>query len=73
MSVSSNSVRVYEITLGHDVHISDELNEIIIMAISRCYFSSEHIALSYKKSCEHRIRKNQQIKTTVHDGRSYLK
>ena len=37
-------------------------------------FSGELIALSYKKKikqqqrCEHRIRKNKQIKITVHDG-----
>ena len=34
------------------------------------YFSEEHIALSATKTkiqrCEHRIRKNQQIKCTVH-------
>ena len=46
---------------------------IIIMVIFRCCFSSEHIALSYKKWCEHRIRKNQQIKSTARDGKSYLK
>ena len=45
---------------------------IIIMAISKCYFSREHIALSKKKWCEHRIRKNQQTKSTAHDGKSYL-
>ena len=45
---------------------------IIIMVIFRCYFSREHIALSLKKRCEHRIRKNQQIKNTVHDAKSYL-
>ena len=42
---------------------------IIIMGIFKCYFSGEHIALSLKKKqqrCEHRIRKNQQIKSTVH-------
>ena len=38
---------------------------IIIMAIFKCYFSREHIALSYKKWCEHRIKRNQQIKSTV--------
>ena len=41
------------------------------MVIFKCYFSGEHIALSIKKKqqqrCEHRIRKNQQIKSTVHD------
>ena len=48
---------------------------IIIMVIFKCYFSGEHIALSIKKKkqqqqqrCEHRIRKNQQIKSTVHDA-----
>ena len=46
---------------------------IIIMLIFRCYFSREHIVLSYKKWCEHRIRKNQQMKSTAHDGKSYLK
>ena len=46
---------------------------IIIMVIFRCYFSREHIALSYKKWCGHITRKNQQIKSTVHDGKSYLK
>ena len=45
------------------------------MVIFKCYFSEELIALSYKKikqqqqqRCEHRIRKNKQIKSTVHDG-----
>ena len=46
---------------------------IIIMVIFKCYFSREHTALSYKKWCEHRIRKNQQTKSIAHDGRSYLK
>ena len=45
---------------------------IIIMVIFKCYLSGEHIALSIKKKqqqrCEHRIRKNQQIKSTVHDA-----
>ena len=44
---------------------------IIIMVIFKCYFSGEHIALSIKNQqqrCEHRIRKNQQIKSTVHDA-----
>ena len=43
---------------------------IIIMVIFKCYFSGEHITLSWKKQqrCEHRIRKNQQIKSTVHDA-----
>ena len=46
---------------------------IIIMIIFRCYFSRERIALSYKKRFEHRIRKNQQNKSTAHEGKSYLK
>ena len=47
---------------------------IIIMVIFKCYFSGEHIALSNnnglkkQQRCEHRIRKNQQIKSTVHDA-----
>ena len=47
---------------------------IIIMVIFKCYFSGELIALSYRKKqqqqqrCEHRIRKNKQIKSTVHDA-----
>ena len=46
---------------------------IIIMVIFRCYFSREHKALSYRKLCEHRIRKNEQIECTVHGEKSYLK
>ena len=49
---------------------------IIIMVIVKCYFSGELIALSYKKKqqrCEHRIRKNKQIKSTVHDGNTKMK
>ena len=46
---------------------------IIIMVIFKCYFSRDHIVLSYKKWCEHRIRKNKQSKSTAHDGKSYLK
>ena len=45
---------------------------IIIMVIFKCYFSGELIALSHKKKqqqwCEHRIMKNKQIKSTVHDA-----
>ena len=46
-------------------------NIIIIMVIFMCYFSGELIALSLKnikkqQRCEHRIRKNKQIKSTVH-------
>ena len=46
---------------------------IIIMVIFKCYFYGEHIALSIKikkqqQWCEHGIRKNQQIKSTVHDA-----
>ena len=48
------------------------------MAIFKCYFSGELIALSYIKKqqqqrCEHRIRKNKQIKSTVHDGNKKMK
>ena len=64
------------------VRVESELSEefevkvgiIIIMVIFKCYFSGEHIALSIKKTkqqqqrCEHRIRKNQQIKSTVDDA-----
>ena len=46
---------------------------IIIMVISKCYFTREHIALSYKKWCEHRIRKNEQIESTAHDRKTCLK
>ena len=46
---------------------------IIIMVILKCHFSREHIALSYKKWCKHRIMKNQQIKSTANDGKSYMK
>ena len=46
---------------------------IIIMVIFKSYISREHIALTYEKLCEHGIRKNQQIKSTAHDGKSYLK
>ena len=40
------------------------------MVIYKWYFSREHIAFLLKKQqgCEHRIRKNQQIKSTVHDA-----
>ena len=50
------------------------------MVIFKCNFSGELIALSLKKyikkqkqtkqqqRCEHRIRKNKQIKSTVHDA-----
>ena len=41
---------------------------VIIMVILSA-ISPEHIALSYKKWCEHKIRKNQQIKSTVHDAK----
>ena len=46
---------------------------IIIIIIFKCYFSGELIALSYRKKqqqCEYRIRKNKQIKSTVHDGKN---
>ena len=41
------------------------------MVIFKCYFTEEHIALSIiikeQQRCEHRIKKNQQIKSTVHE------
>ena len=54
------------------------------MVIFKCYFSGELIALSLKKKniyiekkqqqrCEHRIRKNKQIKGTVHDANKKMK
>ena len=43
------------------------------MVIFKCYFSRDNIALTLKKWCEHRIRKNEQIKSTAHDEKSYLK
>ena len=49
---------------------------IIIMVILKCYFSGEHIALSSKEKqqrCEHKIRKNQQIKSTVHGASQHMK
>ena len=49
----------------------------------KCYFSGELIALSLKKKkkkkqqkqqrCENRIRKNKQIKSTVHDANKKMK
>ena len=56
----------------HDI-IWNRVSDRIIMVISKCYFSREHIALSYKKWCGHRIRKKQQIKSTAHEGESNLK
>ena len=50
---------------------------IIIMVIFKCSFSGELIALSYKKKqqqrCEHRIRKNKQTNSTVHDANYKMK
>ena len=48
------------------------------MVIFMCYFFGEHIALSIKikqqqQWCEHRIKKNQQIESTVHDANQYMK
>ena len=50
------------------------------MVIFKCYFSGELIALSYKKKtkkqqqqCEYRLRKNKQIKSTVHDANKKMK
>ena len=34
---------------------------IIIMVIFRCYFSREHIALSLKKRCEHKIKETNRL------------
>ena len=46
------------------------LQHLIIMVIYKCYFSREHIALSYKKWCEHRIgfmsKKEAHTKLLVH-------
>ena len=63
---------VYDL-LFYCVFLCLNIGVIIIMVVFKCYFSREHIALSYKKLCEHRIRKNQQIESTAHDGKSYLK
>ena len=35
---------------------------IIKLVILKCFFSREHIALSYKKWCEHKIRKTNRLK-----------
>ena len=49
------------------------------MVIFKCYFSTELIALSYiyekkqQQRCEHRIRKNKQIKSYVHDVNKKMK
>ena len=59
---------------SHDLEADMRMHSliIIIMFIFKCYFSGELIALSYIKKqqqrCEHRIRKNKQIKSTVHDA-----
>ena len=50
---------------------------IIIIAIFKCYFSGEHTALfkiknKDKKKDKHIISKSQQIKSTVHNAKSYL-
>ena len=42
---------------------------IIIMVIFKLNFSREHIVHSLIERCEHIIRKNQQIKCTVHDAK----
>ena len=60
----------------HSFIVDSFNNIIIIMVIFKCYFSGELIALSYIKNiykkqqqrCEHRIRKNKQIKSTVYDA-----
>ena len=47
---------------------------IIIMVIFKCYFSREHIALSYKTGVDRELEgKKKQIKSTAHDGKSHLK
>ena len=59
---------------SHDLGAELRMHSLIItMVIFKCYFSGEHIALSTTKTkqqqrCENRIRKNQQIKSTVHDA-----
>ena len=58
------------ICIFHDIYFP---RYVIIMVIFKCYFSREHIALSHIKLCEHGIRKNRQIKITVHDEKSYMK
>ena len=63
----NNKIGLHKLT--YDENNKDIL--IIIMVIFKCYFSGEHIALSIKKQQQkqqHRIRKNQQIKSTVHDA-----
>ena len=57
--------------MSNKLHINVNKNN--IMVIFKCYFSREHIALSYKEGCEHKIRKNQQFKSSAHDAKSYLK
>ena len=43
------------------------------MVIFKCYFSREHIALSYKTNGANiELDKNQQIKSTVHDAKSHF-
>ena len=68
-SLKSYAILSVEIWIG-SIDLVGELIIIIIMVIPKCYFSGEYIALSMKKQqrCEHRIRKNQQIKSTVRDA-----
>ena len=37
------------------------------MVIFKSYFSGEHIVLSFKKRCEHRIRKTNKLATQSHE------
>ena len=66
----NNNLPLVDASAYRDMNV---LPHIIIMVIFKCYFSREHIVLSYKKWCEHRLRENQQIKSTAHDARSCLK
>ena len=56
--------KVYSITIYVTVI---EILTLMIMVIFMRYFSREHMALSLKnnKRCEHRIRKNEQIKIII--------
>ena len=84
MLLFANYIYIYLIyipRIGYEDITQSSLNDTLIqfriiiikMVIFKCYFSRERIALSYKKWCEHRIRKNQQIKSIGHGGKSYLK
>ena len=65
---STEAMQIKCLAQGHN---NNNIIIIIIMVIFKCYFSGEHIARSINKKqqrCEHRIRKNQHIKSTVHDA-----